>query len=152
MDYNKVAQTPEEFGFTWIFRTLSTDHGNVQVCDNAPLPQISDLAKFIETFGDARVKEWLQGGQSLRVGVQSVLRDACISNIKIRKDLPALKLLAVEKMFGVKTGRATVVTVTVKKYLANDGESEFDSLEEVKIFNKMLAEAEARIEAGNPQS
>lgn len=145
IDFADVAKNPEKYGFKWELRPL--EKNDVQVCPQAPLPkQTGNLDLFIATFGTDRVQTWLFS-TSLTVTVQRVLRDACATDLRLRTDLDALKLMAVKTMFGQKADRVTVVTVTVKKFLANDGETEFDSLEDVKEFNRMLAEAEARIAA-----
>lgn len=149
-DLKAIATNPKPYGFEWTLSPL--EHKDVVVCQNAPHVHVLDVAKFIATFGDERVSRWLNG-TALRVETQRVVRDTCAANPNIRSKTDDLKLLVVETMFGIKAARVTVITetVVVKKFLANDGETEFDSLEDVKTFNRMLAEAEDRI-ANSPDN
>lgn len=142
-DMKAIVDAPAEHGFQWTLSPL--EKNGVQVVMQAPHIQVLDVTKFTVTFGADRVLQWLNG-TALRVETQRVVRDACAGNINIRGKLDELKLMVVQTMFGVKATRVTVVTV--QKFVAND-ETEWNTKAECIQYNKLLAEAEARIEAGN---
>jgi len=140
-DLAAIADAPEAHGFQWTYGPL--EKHDIQVVAAAPHVNVTDIVKFRDTFGDDRVKAWLNG-TALRVETQRVNRDACYDNRSFARDDKGMKLLVLSTMFGVRSKRVTVVHE--RKYLADD-DTEWNTKDECAAYNRMLHEANARIEA-----
>lgn len=104
------------------------------------------LDKVREMLGSGEVVAIINGSSSLKVKQQNKVRPMLQVSGKDGATPPALKRsdeagitrASAEALLGATSSR-TVVTVTQRVYVANDG-TECDSLEQVKLLNKALAE------------
>lgn len=129
-DVAYIVTHPEEFGFRWPVtgaNKLHADHGNVKVCDDAQIPEWVDISLAVAWLGADRWLSMANGGQSFRVAIQSPMRKRCETDLRFRKDVPAMQTMAVEVLLGVRARRA----VTVEKFVNARGDA-FDSLVELQ--------------------
>lgn len=110
----------EDTGISWLEEKVSTKAGNtkVEVSGTAQIPQVDDVQKALEHFGEEAFKGGLNG-TSWRVAAQDVNRRL----LPTKPTVEQLREAVYNRLKGIRNAAVGVRTVTVKVYTLADGTS-----------------------------
>lgn len=121
-------------------RTDGPNNSDMRATINmAQIPAPSDFDKMVEHFGKGIVLGWIRGSNSLRVAAQAVARE-----VEHKISVQEMRLRVYERIMGIRSARATVVTVEkiveriVKVRTLPDG-SVFDGDDEMEYRQAIVA-------------